>query len=71
MNTTHHILSWKRCVDDCFFNVRNDEINDLLTYINSINEYIQLTIEKEDEGKFPFLDTTIIKNDSGSLIFKV
>ena len=71
VNTAYHVLSWKRYVDDCFSIVRNDEINDLLAYINSINENIQFTIEKEENGKLPFLDTTIIRNDNGSLYFKV
>ena len=71
VNTVYHVLSWKKIVDDCFSIVRNDEIKDLFTHINSITENIQFTIEKEENGKLPFHDTAIIRSDNGSLNFNV
>ena len=58
-------------VDDCFSILRNYGINDLLTFINSINENIQFADEKEENGNFAFLEATIIRYDNGSLNFKV
>ena len=71
VNTLYHALSWKRYLDNCYSTVRNDVNNDILIYINSINENIRFTNEKEEHGKLPLLDRTIIRNDSGTLYFKV
>ena len=66
-----YVLSWKTYVDECFYIVRKYEINYLLTYIKRIKENKQFTIENEENGRLPLLDTTIIRNDNGSFNPKV
>ena len=48
---------WKRFVNDVISAVSQDEIVVLLQHLNSIEPSIQLTIERETDGKLPFLDT--------------
>ena len=46
-------------------------MDNLLCYINSINNNIQFTVEKEVDNTLPFLDINICKQSNGSLAFKV
>ncbi|XP_076035997.1 uncharacterized protein LOC143021961 [Oratosquilla oratoria] len=41
-------------------------INNKLRMLNEVNEYIQFTVEMEMEGKLPFLDTLIHREDSSA-----
>ena len=43
----------------------------MLAHINSINQNIQFTSEREQGHFIPFLDVTILHNDDGSLSTKV
>ena len=46
---------WKRFVDDVISAVSQDEIVVLLQHLNSIEPSIQFTVERETDGKLPFL----------------
>lgn len=70
-NDAFDILLWRRYVDDCFVIVRNDQIDPLLSFINSINDNIKFTCELEQNSKLPFLDLLIMRNNDGSLNFTV
>jgi len=70
-NTLYDVHFWRRYVDDCFAIIKSNEVDDLLAYINGINESIQFTIEIEENGSLLFLDTNMIREDNGMLKFKV
>ena len=60
---------WKRYmyVDDVLMAVPADQVDGMLAHINSINQNIQFTSEREQGHVIPFLDVTILHNDDGSL----
>ena len=56
---------WLRYVDDVLVVVpKNMDLEDKLRQMNSVNEKIQFTIEMEQNGQLPFLDTCIMKSES-------
>ena len=58
---------WKRFVDDVISPVSQDEIVVLLQHLNSIEPSIQFTVERETDGKLPFLDTYVQRTTDGKL----
>ena len=58
---------WKRFVDDVISAVSQDEIVVLLQHLNSIEPSIQFTVERETNGKLPFLDTYVQRTTDGKL----
>ena len=62
---------WKRYVGDVLMTVPADQVDGMLAHINSINQNIQFTFEREQGHVIPFLDVTILHNDDGSLSTKV
>ncbi|XP_017466333.1 PREDICTED: uncharacterized protein LOC108359145 [Rhagoletis zephyria] len=48
-------------VDDLFAIIREDEVQSTLDKLNSFNKNIKFTIELEDDGKLPYLDSMIIR----------
>ena len=53
-------LFYARYVDDIFCLFKNEQDSELfLDYINKQHKNIRFTIEKENEGILPFLDTTL------------
>ena len=58
---------WQRCVDDVISAVSQDEIVVLLQHLNSIEPSIQFTVERETDGKLPFLDTYVQRTTDGKL----
>ena len=58
---------WKRFVDDVISAVSQDEIVVLLQHLNSIEPSIQFTVERETDGKLPFLDTCVQRTTDGKL----
>ena len=44
---------------------KDTNLEDMLSKLNDVNEKIQFTIEKERNDQMPFLDTCIIKTESG------
>ena len=58
---------WKRYVDDTFPVLPRGQIQQFHDHLNSIEPTIKFTIEMEQEGSLPFLDTRVTRNGDGSL----
>ena len=55
---------WLRYVDDTFTAVRHDEIDAFHHHLNEQNTDIQFTREVEENGKLPFLDCLVSRDDN-------
>ena len=55
---------WLRYVDDTFTAVYKDEIADFHDHLNEQNADIQFTKEFEDNGKLPFLDCLVSRDNN-------
>ena len=55
---------WLRYVDDTFTAVRHDEIDAFHHHLNEQNTDIQFTREVEENGKLPFLDFSVSRDDN-------
>ena len=58
------IQLWLCYVDDTFTILHKDEIEDFHEHINRQNAHIQFTKEIEDNGKIPFLDCLVIRDNN-------
>ena len=58
---------WLRYVDDTITKLHAGFVDDFTAYLNSRNPHIQFTVEPEEDGKLPFLDTCVHLNEDGSL----
>ncbi|XP_076030200.1 uncharacterized protein LOC143018588 [Oratosquilla oratoria] len=53
--------NWYRYIDDCLFVLpKGTNISNILSQLNQVHPWIQLTVEHEVNGSLPFLDTVII-----------
>ena len=55
---------WLRYVDDTFTAVHKDEIDDFHEHLNGQNADIQFTKEIEENGKIPFLDCLVTRDNN-------
>ena len=55
---------WLRYVDDTFTAIHKDEIDDFHDHVNKQNTNIQFTKEIEENGKLPFLDCLVSRNNN-------
>ena len=55
---------WLRFVDDTFTAVHKDEIDDFHDHLNEQNADIQFTKEIEENGKLPFLDCLVSRDNN-------
>ena len=55
---------WLRYVDDTFTAVQHDEVNAFHHHLNGQNTDIQFTREVEENGKLPFLDYLVRRDDN-------
>ena len=55
---------WLRYVDDTFTAVHKDEIDDFHDHLNEQNADIQFTKETEENGKLPFLDCLVSRDNN-------
>ncbi len=69
-NSTHPVF-WKRYVDDICRAMKVDLVDDFLLQLNSIDPSINITVERECDGKLSFLDTEIVHHSDGSLTTNV
>ena len=60
-------IFWKGYVDDVLMAVPADQVDGMLAHINSINQNIQFTSEREQGHVILLLDVTILHNNDGSL----
>ena len=58
---------WKRYVDDTFYILRKDSTKELLCHLNGVRPTIMFTVEQEENGALPFLDTLLRRREDGSL----
>ena len=65
------IKFYKRYVDDCFVILPRGEDNEnadlVLEHFNSADPDIKFTLEREKDGKLPFLDTLVQRDENGHL----
>ncbi|XP_053699016.1 uncharacterized protein LOC128745987 [Sabethes cyaneus] len=62
---------WKRYVDDVFAIVKERHLPQTLDLLNSRYPTIKFTVEKEADGKLPFLDLLITKKQDNTLKFGI
>ena len=58
---------WKRYVDDTSTALPSQRINEFLDHLNSMEPSIQLTVEVESNGRLPFLDVLLEREEDGSI----
>ena len=58
---------WKRYVDDTCCILRKGDVDGLLNHLNSIRPTIKFTMELEEEGSLPFLNTRVTRLANGKL----
>ena len=68
---THPSQIWRRHVNDTFCMITKMEVKVFLSHLNSLHPTITFTVEKEEEGKLPFLDTYLHRKNDGSLDISV
>ena len=60
-------LFWKRYVDDVISAVSVNEVERLLSHLNSVEPSVQFTFERENERRLPCLDLNAHRTDRGNL----
>ena len=58
---------WLTYVDNTFVVIHENNGENFTDHINSIDIHIKFTLEIEQDGLLPFLDTAIILNDDASI----
>lgn len=54
----------KKYVDDLFLLLPKNDVDEILSIFNSIEERIQFTFERETSNSIPFLDMTVFRDES-------
>lgn len=62
---------WWRYVDDIFAPVKERYLDQTLSMLNSQHNTIKFTVEKEEEGRLPFLDLLISRKEDSTLKFGI
>ena len=58
---------WKQYVDDTCTILPGDLVDSFHSHLNSIDNNIQFTVEKESYGQLPFLDILLTREEDGSV----
>ena len=58
---------WDRYVDDTFCIMKRILVDEFTQHINSQNQHIKFTVERESNGMLPMLDAKIMRREDGSL----
>jgi len=71
--TTHKPVCWFRYVDDTFviWPRGQEKLTESLNHLSRLQNKIQFTMEKEEEGHLAFLDIDIFRKTDGSLGHKI
>ena len=62
---------WKRYVDDTCVALPADQCEAFYAHVNSVEQTIQFTLERESDGKPPFLDLLLERRPDGSISMSV
>lgn len=62
---------WRRYVDDIFAVVKERYLSQTLDLLNSRHDSIKFTVEKEVDGKLPFLDLLISRKEDNKVKFGI
>ena len=62
---------WKRFVDDTFCIIAKGKEDSFLDHINDVRPSIKFTMEREQDGKLPFLDCSLQRDGTGHITSKV
>ena len=60
-------LFWRRYVDDVISAVSKNEVENLLSHLNSGEPSIQFTVEREKDRRLSLLDLNVYRTDHGNL----
>ena len=58
---------WRWYVDDTCAALLVDLVDSFHDHLNSIDSNIQFTVEKESDGRLPFLDICLTRDEDGSI----
>ena len=58
---------WRRYVDDTCTILPGDLVDSFHSHLNSIDNNIQFTVEKESDGQLPFLDILLTREEGASI----
>ena len=62
---------WKRYVDDAFTILDRENVDDFLQHLNNQQPSIHFTMETEEDYKFAFLDTAVLREPNSRLTTSV
>ena len=57
---------WKRYVEDTFCILRKGSTKELLHHLNRVRSTIKFTVDQEEDGTLPFLNTLLRRREDGS-----
>lgn len=62
---------WVRYVDDIFVVIKERYVHAFMVLLNSLQNSIKFTFEKESERRLPFLDILISRKEDGNIVFSI
>ena len=68
---TGFLTNWQRYVDDTLCFVKKGKTQNVLNILNKHHKYIGFTFEVEENGKIPFLDVLLTKEENNKIATRV